>query len=60
MVEYFLRNFPPDMRGWRNRQTRTFEVRVVYTMGVQVPSLSPSLFIQLFKQRLLVAFSCKR
>ena len=60
MVEYILRNFPPDMRGWRNRQTRTFEVRVVYTMGVQVPSLAPILFIKLFKERLLAAFGCKR
>ncbi len=29
-------------RGWRNRQTRTFEGRVVHTLRVQVSSLAPS------------------
>jgi hypothetical protein len=29
------------MSGWRNWQTRTFEGRVVNTMGVQVPLPTP-------------------
>jgi hypothetical protein len=29
------------MSGWRNRQTRTFEGRVVNTVGVQVPLPTP-------------------
>ena len=29
------------MRKWRNRQTRTFEGRVVNTVRVQVPSSAP-------------------
>ena len=29
------------MREWRNRQTRTFEGRVVNTVRVQVPFLAP-------------------
>mgnify|MGYP000184723281 CR=1 FL=1 len=29
------------MRGWRNWQTRTFEVRVVYPWGFESPSLAP-------------------
>ena len=31
----------PNMREWRNWQTRTFEGRVVYTVRVQVPFLAP-------------------
>ena len=30
------------MREWRNRQTRTFEGRVVHTVRVQVPFLAPT------------------
>ena len=33
-----------NKRGWRNRQTRTFEGRVVFTLRVQVSSLAPTFF----------------
>jgi hypothetical protein len=38
---YNLNGIKTDMSGWRNRQTRTFEGRVVNTVGVQVPLPTP-------------------
>ncbi len=32
-------------REWRNRQTRTFEGRVVNTVRVQVPFLAPKILV---------------
>lgn len=57
-----------DMVEWFNfrRQLQALGARVVSVTQPLVggdlldPSLAPSLFIKLFKERLLVAFSCKR